>query len=250
MRSLLVLTFFLLQIQSLLSQNRVQLVSGEILEGKISIDLPSIGYETIVIKEGKQKTKLRAHEFVSFDYKENMYIPLKIGSYYRIMKEQVSGYLSLYYYREDGSYEFGSQYLYKKDGQGLYVPNLSFKRQVFDFLDDCSSIEENFENNEYKKADLVQIVEDYNKCIHEKTLKSKLNVNKITDTVNPSIALIETIKKKISDQKSELNTLLTDIQAKLVQRQTIPEYLKSALKDQSTRAEDLQEDIEKLLESI
>lgn len=232
------------------AQDTIQLTSGEVLNGTISIDLPTPGFERVSIKTDDGKLKFKAHEFISFVYNDEKYVPVKYNGMYRIMRVVSEGYLSLYYFREDESYDFGTKYLYKQDGNGELVPNFSFKKIMTEFLNDCPSVVSGLENNEYKKNKLDEIVSAYNACIDSNTLKSKLNVKEVVNTENPAIRLIDSLMMKLEGENMELTTLLKDIQTKVVQDQPVPGYLKSALKEQTSGMEDIKAEVEKLLNSI
>ena len=234
---------------SLKGQDQLLLTTEKSFEGKIKIDRASEGHETITVKVGKNKTKLQAHEFKYFIKDDEKYVPFKLGQYYKIMKVEIEGYLSLYYYR-DGTYDFGTQYLHKLDGQGITVPNISFKKRISEYLNDCPQIETGLNTGEYKKTELNKIVTDYNGCIKQKTIQTRMSKPDLSEDKISLIDKIDQVISKIGDGNEELKTLLADIQTKLAEGKSIPGYLKSALMEQSKNVPDLSEEITQLLNSF
>lgn len=247
-RTYLILLLLFFTINSF-AQDKVILVNGDAIEGKITFELPTPGLEAIIVKNDNGKYRLLAHEIQSIIKGENSYIPIKYGPKYRFMKIKYEGYLSLYYYRFEESHDFGTKYLYKKDGSGIEVPNFGFKKIMSEFLEDCKSVSDNLEGSVYKKNDLESIINDYNECIDRNTVKAKLQVAEVVNTSNPTLDLIDQIKAKVEDG-TELMTLLLDIQTKVAQNKPIPGYLKAALKEQTNDMKPIQEDVSTLLKQL
>lgn len=248
MRYIQILLFLFIAF-SAYSQDQLLLTTGKSFNGKIKIDQVPEGHETITIKVGKNKTKLAAHEFKYFTKNNVKYIPFKLGQYYKIMRVDVEGYLSLYYYRDE-SYDFGTQFLYKADGDGLVVPNISFKKRITSFLNDCSKIEEGLNSGDYKKTELDKIVLDYNDCIKKKTIQERMSTPEISQDKIATIDKIDIVLSKIEDGNDDLKTLLSDIQEKLAEGKKVPDYLKDALTTEADNFPDLSVEILELLNDL
>ena len=60
--------------------------------------------------------------------------------HYRFMLLIRNGYLSLYGFRDGTQNSFDSRFLVKRDGKSMDLPNLTFRRNMIDFLDDCPEV--------------------------------------------------------------------------------------------------------------
>ncbi len=230
------------------AQDWVITTTQDSISGAINIEMATDNYEEIVVKNDAGKTRLKAHQFIEFNLDGQKYKTVKQAGKYRIMKVGKEGYLSLYFFRQDGAFDFGTQYLSKVTGDGILVPNISFKKGMSKFLADCSSIEQGFEQGKYKKSKLNELIDDYNNCIANNTVS--LENESPEDNDNPLTLLIDSIKSKIDPSNSELQSLLNDIKSKIKQGNTVPGYLKSALTDQTAGMENIKAEVEELLNSI
>ncbi len=250
MKISLLLSLLLISASFILAQDSVLLTSGKTVEGKVIIDLPETGYEKIRVKSNDGKYSFKAHEFISFRKGDQKYVTLKLDQKYRIMKAMNDGYLSLYYYREGEAYDFNTKYLHKKDGTGVVVPTITFKKVMLNFLKDCPQVVKDLDNDQYKRNDIETLITDYNNCIDSNTIKAKLNLKEVANTENPAIELIDNLMMTLDGRNKELITLLKDIQTKVVQDQPVPGYLKSALKEQTANLESIKSEVAALLNSI
>ncbi len=230
------------------AQDWVITTAQDSLSGEIQIELAADNYEEIVVKNDAGKTRLKAHQFIGFNLDGQKYKTVKQGGKYRIMKVAQEGYLSLYYFRQDGAFDFGTQYLGKVTGDGIIVPNISFKKGISKFLDDCSIIEQGFDNGKYKKSKINELIDDYNNCIAKNTLS--IEKESPVDIENALTLLIDSIKNKVDASNTELQSLLSDIKGKIKQGNTVPGYLKSALTEQTAGMENIKAEVEELLNSI
>ncbi|MEQ8924309.1 MAG: hypothetical protein RLO81_00775 [Fulvivirga sp.] len=231
-------------------QDMLYTAEGDTLRGKVIIELPEMLFEDVVLKHDEGRTRYKAYEIIGFTKDDELYQTVRLNNKYRIMRVEKSGYLSLYYFREDESYDFGSRYLEKLDGNGLVVPNISFKKQLTEFLNDCEGVAEAIEEKKLKKNDLDEIIDQYNECIAKNTVKRTLEVTEVKDTEHPAIAIIDTMLPKIPAENIELKTLLKDILSKVVAGKPIPGYLISALKDQTKDLESISTEVSALTEAL
>lgn len=209
---------------------------GDSLSGKISISSVDNGHQIITLKSGKNKSRFQAYEIRSLVNKEQVFHPLKINKVYQLGLLKKEGYLSLYLFmdsEESSSNEFATEILIRRDGTQLIVPNIGFKKRTKDFLADCDLVQETFENNGYKKNDLEQIVDDYNKCISAETTRLylvKTAKNFDQEKTRMVEVLMEDIKKdgNIEEMESTLE-MLADLESKIRKGEKIPAYLKTGL---------------------
>lgn len=237
------------------AQDWLVTTSADTLKGEIAIELPMERYEELTIKNDDGKQRFKAYQIIEFEYKGQMYKTVKHAGVYRIMLVESDGYLSQFRYRADQGFEFSSIFLLKTDGESLEVSNLTFKRSLSKFLEDCQTVVDGLENKKYKRSDLDQIVADYNACIDKKTSNALATQNtpkapvQIAQVNHPGISIIESIQKKI-DNTGDLNAMLNDIKSKLSKGENVAGYLKSALKEQAAGQENIKEEVDQLLETI
>ncbi|QSE97143.1 hypothetical protein [Fulvivirga lutea] len=241
---------FILASFSLSAQDKLFILDGDTLTGKVIIELPEMLFEDVVLKNDEGRTRYKAYEITGFTKDDELYHTVRLNNKYRIMRVEKLGYLSLYYFREDESYDFGSRYLEKLDGDGLVVPNISFKKQLTEFLSDCDGVSEAIEEKKLKKNDLDEIIDRYNACIEKNTMKRNLEVAELKNTEHPAITIINKMLPKVSAENTELKTLLKDILSKVVAEKPVPGYLISALKDQTKDLAHLSADVTALTEAL
>ena len=231
------------------SQEYIVNLKGDTLKGDIIIELPSDNYDEIQLKTENEKIRFKAYQLLTLVKDSATYKPVKYADKYHLMKLISEGYLSHYQFR-NGNYDFGVNYLLKADGNGIEVPNLSFKKGMRDFVSECPELAQKIDNKELTRNDLEDIIYEYNQCIDRNTIKSNLNVNKIVDANNPTIDLLNDLRSQISTDKEELLTLIKDISAKIAEGKTVPGYLITALKDQTSEIPELKEKVEKIVEAL
>ncbi|MTI39796.1 hypothetical protein [Fulvivirga lutimaris] len=249
--SIYIILLFILS-PAVYAQDWLVTTSADTLHGEIAIELPMERYEELTIKNDDSKQRFKAYQVIEFEHKGQKYKTVKHAGVYRIMLVDSDGYLSQFRFRADQGYEFASVFLLKTDGESLEVSNLTFKKSLAKFLEDCETVVDDLENKKYKRSDLDQIVADYNSCINEKTankLTSETTSETSTSVSHPGIPIIESILKKI-DTTSDLSAMLNDIKSKLSKGENVAGYLKSALKEQAAGQENIKEEVDQLLETI
>lgn len=224
--------------------------AGRTLQGEVIIDLATSGHESITLKNEDGKKRMMAYEFLSLAKDGEKYVPVKYGEKYRLMKVRSEGYLSLYYFRYEESYEFGTPYLYKRDGAGTEIPNLGFRKRLSDFLSECPAVAESVKAGAYKKSEPEHIIADFNACITKKTQDTKARASENINLWHPALKLIALVRSKVDPENEELMTLLADIEAKIVKGSPVPGYLKNALIRQTSDRVDLKKDVAELLERL
>ncbi|MDX1627737.1 MAG: hypothetical protein R3345_03505 [Fulvivirga sp.] len=254
MKRLIFLFFTLLFINHcLIAQDYVVTLQKDTIRGTVNILLPEIYKEELMITHDDDKERFKAFEVLSVRMDSQTYHPVKYANKYRLMKLEEGGYLSLYLFRSESSYDFNTYYLRKKTTEGMEVPLISFRKKMADFISTCHILAEKIENKTYRRDDLVKIVREYNQCLEEQTreMTGAVSSKKMTPQGQQKIALIENMKNKLSpDENSELITLLDDISMKIKNEQAVPGYLKSALKAETANIPAIQNEVQKLLELI
>jgi len=147
---------------------------GDTLRGKIKI-MSYDQLDRVQIAQQKKKTTLTARQVKAVFTGSETYHPHQGDHTIRFMKLIKSGYLSLYAFREENQNFYSGRYLVKRDGAASEVPNLSFKRNMAEFLRDCPEIREKIKSGEYGRKDLDQIIDAYNGCIENNAVMRKEN---------------------------------------------------------------------------
>ena len=252
MRSSLYTILLFLVSQATNAQDWLVTTTADTLRGEIAIELPMERYEEITLKSADGKQRFKAYQVIEFVKDDQKYRTKKQAGVYKVMLVVSEGYLSQFRYRENQGYEFSSIYLVKTDGESMEVSNLTFKRSLSNFLEDCQTVVDGLENKKYKRSDLDKIIVDYNTCINEKSsfIISTEDQKKMPEVTNhQGIAIINGILKKTNDN-ADLNAILNDIKSKLSKGESIPGYLTSALMEQTADLKDIKEGVDQLLESI
>ena len=198
--------------------------------------------------EGGKKTNHDILKTISFRMNGEIYNTVKFFEDYTFMKLIRTGYLSLYGYQMENQTGWDGRFLVKKDGAGLDVPNIGFKKRIMHFLEDCPQVTKDVESGALGKSDLLKIVNEYNACIQSKTKPGPI-VNlpareAWTNLENEVKALPE------FDKKADALEMINEVLSKLSKSQSIPSFLisglKDVLKDQSLVTETLTGALEKL----
>lgn len=146
--------------------DRLFTVTGDTLYGKIELMMAEEISEEIVIVENDFKRRFNCTRFTGFVKDSTTYRVVKHAEKYRIMRLEYDGYLSLLTFRTTGSNDFALKYLLKKDGKGIEVPALFFKKTISEFLYECPPVRDKLENNSFKSSDLIPLVTFYNRmCV-------------------------------------------------------------------------------------
>ena len=170
------------------------------------------------------------------------------------MQEIQSGYLGLYAFRAGNSYDFGPRYLHKNTNEGIEVPNLTFKKVVSSFLEDCPTVESKVMDRTYKASNIEELVTAYNDCLgtspHVIVEDKKKKKKPVKETKELTLIYSITEKLQAAGASDELSTLLEDITEKIKNGNKVPGYLKGALKEETSRYTGIQADIDTLLEYL
>lgn len=234
------------------AQDYVVTIQKDTLYGEVEVLLPDEFYEEVSISVNGDKQRIKSYQLLEVFSDSSIYHPAKIQNKYRLLKLIEGGYLSLYLYRADQTYDFNTYYLLKSTTEGMIVPNISFRKRVTEFLSDCDEVVTKLDDKTYKKNDLVEIIKDYNICLEKYTQNKFDNSAPVLQEEDRSaLALITSIEHKIkSEGNDELETLLGDIKQKVKSGSTVPSYLISALKEQTSALEGLKEEVDQLLQAL
>ncbi|MEQ6118074.1 hypothetical protein [Reichenbachiella sp. MALMAid0571] len=235
-------------VSSAYSQDKDYAVSmqADTIKGKMNIiDNPLSGH-SLVVKAGKKKEQYPSYK-ISHLYKNgDTYHVAKIEGKYQFIKLIQEGFLSLYRYSpsdQQSAQMFQGSILITKDGRQKVVPNLGFKKQLAEFLEDCKSVSIKIENGELNKKDLTEIIDEYNACVpQDYTAKPGDIVEEIVYIPDTSKIdeLISGVKSDADlSSNKELLEILEDLKKRKENGDDVPGYLSNILKNNLQGKEDL-----------
>lgn len=205
------------------------------------------------VKDGKSKTSYKSYQVRSVHLEENQdFETLKIDGRYQFVQVDIQGkYFSRYLYKDPDlgpSGNFALKILVNWKGEQFKVSNLTSKKKFAEYFEDCQSVSEKIESGDLKKKDLEKIVVEFDKCMDENKMKPV-----VIQTVAPP-APSDAMESFISDLKSkdlykgEIVTMLEDINLKLANKQTIPNYMQQAVLSQLDGDEEMKAKFVALIE--
>jgi hypothetical protein len=220
-----------------LAQDFIVNLQGDTIKGEVKALAFGPEKKVQITEPGKKKALYPFFKVKSFSVDGELYQPVKGPSGYTFMKLLKSGYLSLYAFQPENQNSYDAMFLLKRDGEGIEVPNLTFKKGMRRFLDDCPVVAGKIENDMLNKRDINQIVDEYNACISDRTnapaptaavAKPATAVKKNTDVWN---ALEQKVKAQpdFAEKENALD-MINEIKNKVAADQKIPNFLAEGLK--------------------
>jgi hypothetical protein len=250
-----ILLFFLLLIayQCTNAQNYVVNIKGDTVKGDLKPYTYGPDKKVVVTGADRKKLSYPILQLRSYTYDGNTYRPVKKDDKYVFMKVIQPGYLTLYGFQMENQMGFDGLFLQKRDGSGMEVPNLSFKKPMRKFLEDCAPVAGKIENGEYSRKDLTAIITDYNSCLEDKTAnnaKTFEQQNKPIVQTTEWNSLEEKLKAK-DDFAGKANALemVAEIKAKIARSEKVPNFLIQGLKE-SLSETDLKDDLDQALQQL
>ena len=236
------------------AQDYVITTKGDSLVGKIKLFTYGSDKKVQVTDSLKKKTLVPIFHVVYFVYKGEKYHPLKSERGYSFMKILKDGYLSLNAFQLDNQTAYDGLYLYMKDGKGLEVPNLSFKKLMTKYLADCPSVVAKIEDGTWGKKELNQIVDDYNQCIVMKSNLVHQNPVVVEQAPVKEVSSWNTLEDKVKSHpdftdKSNALEMINEIKNKIQHNESIPNFLIQGLKSTLSQTS-LNEDLENAIKAL
>lgn len=216
-------------------------MKNDTLTGKLSIQTYGNIDRVQVITSDKKKTVFTAIQLKLISLAGDIYNPVRTDQGYRMMKLVRPGFVSLYLGRKPSgvtgdSFYYDTEFVVKKDGAAIEVPNLGFKKAMSNFLSECTAMKARIQKEELGRKDLDKIIAEYNLCIEDQT-KAMLT-GPIQDTDSRIIALTDlrsSIDLSSIEGKGDAVDIVTDMLDKTQHHQTVPKYqfdgLRNLLKD-------------------
>jgi len=228
-------------------------VKGDTLRGKLKPYTFDNLDRLQIISKDKKKTNFTALQVKSFVKDGMTFESVRYENSIRFMKVIKSGYLSLYAYSPTHQNLLDGRYLLKKDGSGLDLPNLAYKKILAKYLSDCPELKAKLEKGDLPKSEIEKTVDLYNACVKSNTIEI-MGVTNATGTKEFKDQKIEAVKKlreKVEAEsfltKKDVVDLLNDMQNRLTKNEAIPNYLTDGLKSYLTDTPALSKDADELI---
>lgn len=225
---LLLFILLMLVYQCTHAQDFVINQKGDTLYGKVKPFPSPIDPRVQVAVEGQPKKNFRVVETRGYRYKDETFIPVRHNGRYVFMKVLRPGYLTLYAYQMDNQVTYDGRYFGRKDGTGMEIPNLTFKKAIARYLADCPDVASKVESGEFGRKDIDKIVDEYNGCINKSSNETAVQVKKIEHW--------DILEEKVKNQK-DLHTkgdaleMIAEIKGKIKRNEKIPTFMVDGLKN-------------------
>lgn len=228
-------------------------LKGDTLKGEVRILSYDIQDRIQVTSDGKKQSFL-ATQVNHVSINGEIYKAQKQMNNIRMMKLIKEGYLSLYGFKIENQATYDGRLLTKKDGTTIEVPNLTFKKSLATYLEDCNDVSEQIRAGAYTRNEIEKVVDDYNAC-----MLNKKNPQELATVVTEPKSSLQQKKTEaltsFSEKVASINfaaqadalELLKDIQGKVDRNEAIPNYQAEALKSILSSQDSLQIDLQNLL---
>lgn len=227
-------------------------IKGDTIKGKVKYLNSSLDKRVQLTPLSGKKIVYTVLQTAAFKLGADTYCPVRNTEGYVYMKLLKTGYLSLYAFQQPNQFTWDGRYLLKKDGQGIEVPNLGFKKTLNKFLAECSSVTDRIMSGELTKTKMIEIIDQFNVCIDINTKKPGV----IQQIVQPEkISTWNTLEKSINDlpvfeQKANALEMIAEIKVKINNGEKIPNFLTEGLKDALNDQPSIKETLDKALAEL
>jgi hypothetical protein len=221
-----------LQSANLFAQEFIVTIQGDTIHGEVKPLMYGPEKKVQIAEPGKKKAVYPFFKIKSFTLDNEIFQPVKGPQGYTFMKLIKAGYLSLYSFQSTGQSSYDGQYLLKKNGDGIEVPNITFKKGMKRFLEDCPNVVGKIDGDVLNKKDLPQIVEEYNACMENLPSDSRIVAAPAQSSALNAWNALENKVKSQPDFSEKENALemIGEIKNKLSTSQKIPNFLVEGLK--------------------
>ena len=235
------------------AQDYLVTTKGDTLAGDIKPLMFDTSKKVQVTDASRKKTVLSLFEVNSFRQDGDVFKPVKGPAGYTFMKVLKSGYLSLLAFQPQGMTTFDGRYLLLKDGRGVEVPNLSFKKTLKNFLSGCEVVANKIEAGDLAKRDLDQIIDEYNTCIegNQTVIDNAIAQREVKqEKLNPWQALENKVKAHADfGQKDDALEMIAEIKAKIARSEKVPNFMVDGLKS-TLQTPDFQPELDEALKTL
>lgn len=228
-------------------------IKGDTIKGKIKY----LNYKTsssVQVQTGDKKITYSILQTRAFSLNNEVYHPVRTAQGYFYMKLLKEGYLSLYAYQPENQSAWDGRFLIKKDGEGRDVPNLSFKKQMQQYLADCRQVVNKIESNELSKNKINEIVDAYNECIEARSqsIVVEADAAKKQAELTTSWTELENALQNGNnfEGRSDALDMIKEIKSKVQKNEKVPNFLTDGLKSSLSQHPDYKELLDKALSEL
>jgi hypothetical protein len=249
---------FLVASLSSYAQDYLVTVKGDTMTGVLKPLMFGPEKKMQVVGADRKKTILSIFQIRSYSMAGEMFQPVKGANGYTFMKVLKSGYLSLYAFQLENQVTYDGRFLQKRDGSGTEIPNLSFKKTISKFLEDCGGLTKKIEDGDLTRKHIEQIVDEYNACINTRTAQVLAPATKAPPaTVQVDQAKLDpwqTLEDKVKglaefEGKTNALEMISEVKSKVAKNEKVPNFMVQGLKEILTQPE-LQEDLTNALKVL
>lgn len=250
----LLLCLFLLLAASMISVNAqndyVVTLVRDTLHGNVGIHTDKLFDRVHIQGEDQKKKFLLANQVLAVSYKGEMYRPIKFLSKLMFMQVLQDGYLTLFGYRIENQVTYEGRLLVKRDGSLMEVPNISYKKLMVNFLNDCPTIAKEVNAGAWPKNQLTELIDNYNKCMENTSMGDLLIVKGDAKKIEAVIQFNKKIESLAFNDKEPVLELIDDIQQKVEANKSVPQYQLDALSNYLRDQREVRSDLEKLIKQL
>jgi hypothetical protein len=211
-----------------LAQDYVVLAKGDTLRGVVKFMSYGAEQQVQLTEPDKKKINYPVLQVKAFQLENEQYHTIRTAEQYRFMRLVKSGYLSLYSYQLDGMTWNGS-WLMKKDGNGIDVPNIGFKRRISEFVFDCKEVSMAVAEGKLGRNDLLEIIDHYNTCVENRTGSAE-QTEEQTKKFNAWDELeIAVSAKPEFEGRSDALEMIAEVKSKIRRSEKVPNFLTEGL---------------------
>jgi hypothetical protein len=213
---------------------------GDTIQGKVKYLNYGNAKNVQVTPEGGKKKVYNLLQIKAFSMDGASYLNIRTSDGYTFMKLLKSGYLSYYAYQLPDQATWDGRYLQKKDGSGVELPNIGFKRILSRFLEDCEEVSKNIETKELNKSKLDVIIDEYNQCVANRSqIKPSSPAESVIPATPTSTAALNSWKELESaikqgatfEGKENALEIINDIKLKILRNEKVSNFLINGLKE-------------------
>lgn len=216
------------------AQDLLVTAKGDTLSGKVKIIANGYDKRAQLTTADKEKKTFSILQVKALVIDTESYETIKFSDSYHFMKVLKTGYLSLYAFQMDKQVTYDGRYLQKKDGQGIEVPNLGFKKNLSRFLDECVELSSKISEGTLARKDLDTIIDEFNACIARNSIP-QVSAQVLPDaTATNKLKNWNTLQEQVEasslEGKSDVLDMIREIKSKVGKGETLPKFLVDGLK--------------------
>jgi hypothetical protein len=228
-------------------------IKSDTLKGDLRILSYDVQDRVQISAEGK-KQMITSLQILFVQKNGEIFKPVKHDNNIRLMKLIKGGYLSLYGYKLPNQATYDGRLLVKQNGSTLELPNITFKKMMSTYLEDCSSLSDQLKAGDLSRKDIEKIVDLYNECVGKgKKAAAAAPEPETADTLLKRQRTVEVenlaslVREATFNQRQDALDLLKDIQSKIDRNENIPNYQIETLRALLSGKNDFKSQLEKVI---